>query len=80
MKKYDLAIVGGSFSGLACANSASVRGLNTVVFDKKKGRRIFYSEHWNFRKRNTQSYIILPRNLGSSFSIIRLFLNIDERN
>ncbi len=36
MKKYDLAIVGGSFSGLACANSASVRGLNTVVFDKKK--------------------------------------------
>ena len=36
MKKYDLAIVGGSFSGLACANSASIRGLNTVVFDKKK--------------------------------------------
>jgi len=36
MKKYDLVIAGGGFSGLACANSASVRGLNTVVFDKKR--------------------------------------------
>ena len=36
MEKYDLAIVGGSFAGLACAGAASARGLKTVVFDKKK--------------------------------------------
>lgn len=36
MKEYDLIIVGGSFSGLSCAKSASARGLQTVLFDKKR--------------------------------------------
>ncbi|NIP39013.1 MAG: hypothetical protein GWO07_09820 [Candidatus Dadabacteria bacterium] len=36
MKKYDLGIIGGNFSGLSCEKSASARGLGTVLFDKKK--------------------------------------------
>ena len=36
MEKFDLAIVGGSFGGLACAGAAAARGLKTVVFDKKQ--------------------------------------------
>lgn len=32
---YDLAIVGASFSGLACARVAAERGLTTLVIDRK---------------------------------------------
>ena len=58
MKKYDLAIVGGSFSGLACANSASVRGLNTVVFDKKKAA-----------ESSTQSTIIFVKEIADQIDL-----------
>src|SRR5215475_9508035 len=36
MDKYDLAIVGASFAGLACARTAALRGLKVVVIDAKK--------------------------------------------
>jgi flavin-dependent dehydrogenase len=35
MQRFDLAIVGGSFAGLACARSAALRGLKVVVLDAK---------------------------------------------
>jgi digeranylgeranylglycerophospholipid reductase len=36
MQKFDLAIVGGSFAGLACARSAALRGLKVAVLDAKR--------------------------------------------
>jgi flavin-dependent dehydrogenase len=35
VQKFDLAIVGGSFAGLACARSAALRGLKVAVLDSK---------------------------------------------
>ena len=35
MQKFDLAIVGGSFAGLACARTAALRGLKVAVVDAK---------------------------------------------
>lgn len=35
IKKFDLAIVGGSFAGLACARTAALRGLKVAVIDSK---------------------------------------------
>ena len=35
VQKFDLAIIGGSFAGLACARSAALRGLKVVVLDAK---------------------------------------------
>ena len=35
IQKFDLAIVGGSFAGLACARSAALRGMKVVVLDGK---------------------------------------------
>lgn len=32
---YDLAVVGASFAGLACAEAAAARGLSVAVFDRK---------------------------------------------
>jgi flavin-dependent dehydrogenase len=34
-QRFDLAIVGGSFAGLACARSAALRGLKVAVLDAK---------------------------------------------
>jgi digeranylgeranylglycerophospholipid reductase len=33
--EFDLAVVGASFAGLACAEAAAARGLSTVVLDRK---------------------------------------------
>jgi len=35
MNQTDLVIVGGSFAGLSCAESAASQGLNTIVLDRK---------------------------------------------
>jgi len=35
VQRFDLAIVGGSFAGLACARSAALRGLKVAVLDAK---------------------------------------------
>jgi flavin-dependent dehydrogenase len=35
VRRFDLAIVGGSFAGLACARSAALRGLKVAVLDAK---------------------------------------------
>jgi len=35
VQKFDLAIVGGSFAGLACARSAALRGLKVALLDSK---------------------------------------------
>ncbi len=35
MEQADLVVVGGGFAGMACAAAASVRGLRTVVLDRK---------------------------------------------
>src|ERR1043166_7828250 len=35
VQRFELAIVGGSFAGLACARSAALRGLKVAVLDAK---------------------------------------------
>ncbi|MDR2462985.1 MAG: NAD(P)/FAD-dependent oxidoreductase [Verrucomicrobiales bacterium] len=35
MTDYDLAIIGGGFAGLACAQAAAARGARTVIFERK---------------------------------------------
>lgn len=35
VQRFDLAIVGGSFAGLACARSAALRGLKVILLDGK---------------------------------------------
>lgn len=35
MSTFDLAVIGGGFAGMACAASASARGVRTVVLDRK---------------------------------------------
>jgi flavin-dependent dehydrogenase len=35
MREVDLAIIGGGFAGLVCAQAAAVRGARTVVFERK---------------------------------------------
>ncbi|MDR0533461.1 MAG: NAD(P)/FAD-dependent oxidoreductase [Verrucomicrobiales bacterium] len=35
MRQIDLAIIGGGFAGLVCAQAAAVRGAKTVVFERK---------------------------------------------
>jgi len=35
--RWDVAIVGGSFAGLACAEEAAARGLRTIVLDRRRG-------------------------------------------
>ena len=35
MRSYDVLIVGGSFAGLACARTASMRGLDVCVIDAR---------------------------------------------
>ena len=35
MERYDLAVVGGSFAGLAAAGAATSRGLSAAVFDRR---------------------------------------------
>ena len=72
MKKYDLAIVGGSFSDLACANSASVRGLNTVVFDKKKAAESSTQSTGIFVK-EIADQIDLPSHLTRKIHGVRLY-------
>jgi flavin-dependent dehydrogenase len=36
MEIFDVVVAGGSFSGLACAQAASARGLRTLVLERKK--------------------------------------------
>jgi digeranylgeranylglycerophospholipid reductase len=40
VQRFDLAIVGGSFAGLACARSAALRGLKVAVLDAKPDPRL----------------------------------------
>ena len=42
VQRFDLAIVGGSFAGLACARSAALRGLKVAVLDAKPNGRSVY--------------------------------------
>jgi flavin-dependent dehydrogenase len=72
MKKYDLAIVGGSFSGLACANSASARGLSTVVFDKKSAPESSTQSTGIFVK-EIADQIDLPSRLTRKIHGVRLY-------
>ena len=72
MKNYDLAIIGGSFSGLACANSASVRGLKTVLFDKKKAPETSTQSTGIFVK-EIADQIDLPSRLTRKIHGVRLY-------
>lgn len=72
MTKYDLAIIGGSFAGLSCAGAASARGLNTVVFDKKK-RPDSYTQSTGIFVKEIADQIDLPSNLTNKIHGIRLY-------
>lgn len=72
MKHYDLAIVGASFSGLACAQSAAIKGLRTIVFEKKKSPGAYTQSTGIFVKEIAEQ-LNLPRKLTRKISGIRLY-------
>lgn len=72
MEKYDLAIVGGSFGGLTCANAASARGLKTVVLDKKKSPEASTQSTGLFVK-EIADQIDLPSTLTRKIHGVRLY-------
>lgn len=72
MKHYDLAIIGGSFSGLACAQSASIKGLRTIVLEKKKTPGAYTQSTGIFVKEIAEKMNI-PSQLTRKINGIRLY-------
>lgn len=72
MKYYDVAIVGGSFSGLACAQSAAAQGLKTIVFDRKKTPDA-YTQSTGIFVKEVAEILNLPQHLTRKISGIRLY-------
>ena len=70
--QYDLIIVGGSFSGLACANSAALSGLRTVVLDKKPSAD-HYTQSTGIFVKEIADGIQLPEKLTRKITGIRLY-------
>jgi flavin-dependent dehydrogenase len=72
MKHFDLAIIGGSFSGLACAQSAAMQGLSTIVLERKKspGR---YTQSTGIFVKEIAEKLNLPKQLTRKITGIRLY-------
>ena len=54
-RRYDLAIVGASFAGLAAAERAAQRGLRTVVLERKERVRTAAAHDRHFRPRGRRT-------------------------
>lgn len=72
MESYDLAIVGGSFGGLACAGAAAARGLRTVVLDKKKTPDT-YTQSTGIFVKEIADQVDLPSELVNKIHGVRLY-------
>lgn len=72
MKHYDLAVVGGSFSGLACAQSAAIKGARTIVFERKKTPGA-YTQSTGLLVKEIAESINVPRHLTRKIHGIRLY-------
>ncbi|TQV70215.1 NAD(P)/FAD-dependent oxidoreductase [Exilibacterium tricleocarpae] len=72
MKHYDLAVVGGSFSGLACARSAAAKGVRTVVYERKQTPGAYTQSTGIFVKEIAESFG-LPAHLTRKINGIRLY-------
>jgi digeranylgeranylglycerophospholipid reductase len=72
MKHYDLAVIGGSFSGLACAKSAAASGLKTIVFERKQSPGAYTQSTGIFVKEIAET-LNLPQHLTKKISGIRLY-------
>lgn len=72
MKQYDVVIIGGSFSGLSCAQAAAARGLRTVVFDRKPSPSAATQSTGIFVKEIADE-VGLPERLIRRISGIRLY-------
>lgn len=72
MQTTDLTIVGGGFSGLACAQAAALRGVNTLVLERKAaiGDRIHTT---GILVKEIADHIDVPRNLTRKVSGVRLY-------
>lgn len=69
---YDLVVVGGSFSGLACATSAANNGLRTLVIDKKRSANSYTQSTGIFVKEIADT-LNIPQKLTRKISGIRLY-------
>ncbi len=72
MKRYDLIVIGGSFAGLACAQSAAGSGLKTLLLDKKKTADAYTQSTGIFVKEIADA-MNLPSHLRRRISRIRLY-------
>lgn len=72
MEQCDLAVVGGSFAGLACAKEASRNGLNTKVFERKISPGAYTQSTGIFVKEIAEK-VNLPAELSRKISGVRLY-------
>ncbi len=72
MSNYDLVVVGASFAGLACAESAAREGLKTLVMDKKRAAGASTQSTGIFVKEIAES-ISIPQKLCRKIAGIRLY-------
>ena len=72
MDSYDLAIVGGSFGGLACAGAAAARGVKTLVIDKKKTPDT-YTQSTGIFVKEIADQVDLPAKLVNKIHGVRLY-------
>ncbi len=72
MKHYDLAVIGGSFSGLACAQSAARKGLRSIVLERKKTSGA-YTQSTGIFVKEVAEILRLPDSLTRKISGIRLY-------
>lgn len=72
MEQIDLAIVGGSFAGLACARTAAQNGLNTHVYERKITPGAYTQSTGIFVKEIAQKFD-LPKALTRRINGVRLY-------
>ncbi len=72
MKHYDLAVIGGSFSGLTCAQNAARKGLRSIVFERKKSPGA-YTQSTGIFVKEAAELLRLPDRLTRKISGIRLY-------
>ncbi|MGH1486880.1 MAG: NAD(P)/FAD-dependent oxidoreductase [Cellvibrionaceae bacterium] len=72
MKHYDLAVIGGSFSGLACAQSAALKGTKSIVLERKKSPGAYTQSTGIFVKEIAEQ-LNIPSKLTRKISGIRLY-------
>lgn len=72
MQHYDLAVAGGSFSGLVCAQRAAENGLRTIVYERKQSPGV-YTQSTGIFVKEAAELLGLPGHLTRKIPGIRLY-------